>query len=290
MASEMLHRQQQIKNNYIVAKYIEKQLIFFILFSLLRTTIVIGQPINTRLGVRDSLQSLILKENRKFITHRPQGYDTSRNTYTVLYLLDGSEERLQFFSSMMKSYFKENLVIVAIQNTNRDRDMMPLSVPSYPVAKPGADNFLLFIRDELIPEIENKNRTNGQRILCGQSLSAVFTLFAFLTEPQLFDSYIGNSVGWYADMDYFFSPLVDKAFQNPDTYKGKRIFLANSENDSYDPRKEILKSMDGFSKKVQDKLGSRLMYKYETYSKYGHVPYPAFYDAMKFSLTDNKGK
>ncbi|MBK5271286.1 MAG: hypothetical protein JJE22_09755, partial [Bacteroidia bacterium] len=157
-----------------MTKYIEKQLIFFILLTLLKTSVAVGQTINIRLGVRDSIQSSILKENRKFIIHLPQGYDTSRNTYTVLYLLDGSEERLQFFSSMMKFYFKEKLIIVAILNTDRDRDMMPLNAPSYPVTKPGADNFLSFIRTELIPEIENNNRTNGQRILCGQSLSAVF--------------------------------------------------------------------------------------------------------------------
>jgi hypothetical protein len=82
---------------------------------------------------------------------------------------------------------------------------------------------------------------------------------------------------------------VDKAFQNPDAYRDKRVFFANSENDSY-PRKEILRSMDEFSKKVNEKLGNRLIYKYETYSKYGHVPYPAFYDALKFILTDNKRK
>ena len=244
-----------------MTKYIEKQLVFFILLTLLKTTVAVGQTINIRLGVRDSIQSSILKENRKFIIHLPQGYDTSRNTYAVLYLLDGSEERPQFFSSMMKFYFKEKLIIIAILNTDRDRDMMPLNAPSYPVKKPGADNFLSFIRTELIPEIENKNRTNGQRILCGQSLSAVFTLYVLLTQPQLFDSYIANSVGWYADMDYFFSPLVDKAFQSPARYNGRKFFLANSENDSYDPGKEILKSMDGFSKKVQEKLGNGLMYK-----------------------------
>lgn len=273
-----------------MTKYFVKQLIFFILFSLFNTSIVIGQTITIKLGVKDSIQSTILKENRKFIIHFPQGYDTTKNTYTVLYLLDGSEEWLLFFSSMMKVYFKEKLIIVAIQNTDRDRDMMPLSVPSYPVSKPGADNFLSFIRTELIPKIENNNRTNGQRILCGQSLSAVFTLYVLLTQPQLFNSYIANSVGWYADMDYFFSPLVNKAFQSPAIYNGKKIFMANSENDRYDPRKEILKLMDEFSRKVHEKLGSRLMYKYETYNKYGHAPYPAFYDAMKFILTDNKGK
>ena len=89
-----------------------------------------------------------------------------------------------------------------------------------------------------LPKIENNNRTNGQRILFGQSLSAVFTLYVLLTQPELFNSYIANSVAWYADMDYFFSPLVDKAFQSPARYNGKKIFMANSENDSYDPEKK----------------------------------------------------
>jgi hypothetical protein len=48
--------------------------------------------------------------------------------------------------------------------------------------------------------------------------------------------------------------------------------------------------MDAFSNKVHEQLGNRLMYKYETYGKYGHVPYPAFFDAMKFILIDSKGK
>ena len=270
--------------------YLIKRFIILTLIGFLTNSAIFGQQLNIKVGERDSIPSSILKENRKFIIHLPQGYDTSQTKYTVLYLLDGSEARLLFYFSMMNFYFKDPLIIVAIENTDRDRDMMPLSVPSYPVARPGADDFLSFIRTELIPKIENNNRTNGQRILCGQSLSAVFTLYALLTQPQLFNSYIANSVGWYADMDYFFSPLVDKAFQNPDKYKDKRIFFANSENDGYDPKKEILRSMDGFSKSIQDRLGSSVIYKYETYNKYGHVPYPAFYDAMKFILTDNKGK
>ena len=269
--------------------HLVKRFIILNLVAFLTNSPIFGQQINIKVGDRDSIQSAILKENRQFIIHLPQGYDTSQTEYTVVYLLDGSEARLLSCFSMMNFYFKEPLIIVAIENTNRDRDMMPLNVPSYPVAKPGADNFLSFIRTELIPKIENNNRTNGHRILCGQSLSAVFTLYALLTQPQLFDSYIANSVGWYDDMDSFFSPLVNTAFQSPGKYYGKKIFMSNSEVDSYDHKKEILKSMDGFSKKVKDRLGSGVIYKYETYTKYGHVPYPAFYDAMKFILTDNKG-
>ena len=273
-----------------MSMYLVKRFIILNLIGLLINSAISGQQINIKVGERDSIKSSILKENRKFIIHLPQGYDTAQTRYTVLYLLDGSEARLLFYFSMMNFYFKDPLIIVAIENTDRDRDMMPLSVPSYPVARPGANDFLSFIRTELIPKIENNNRSNGRRILCGQSLSAVFTLYALLTQPQLFDSYIANSVGWYADMDYFFSPLVNKAFQSPGKYYGKKIFMSNSEIDSYDPKKEILKSMDGFSKKVQDILGSGVIYKYETYNKYGHVPYPAFYDALKFILIDNKGK
>jgi hypothetical protein len=87
-------------------------------------------------------------------------------------------------------------------------------------------------------------------------------------------------------MEYFFLPLVDKEFQNAEKYSGKRIFFANSENENV----EILKSMEIFSKKIADKLGRQVDYRYETYSKFGHVPYPAYYDAMKFIFDAGKNR
>jgi hypothetical protein len=243
---------------------------------------VFGQQVSINIGVRDSIWSTILKETRKFIIHLPNEYDTSKRTYPVLYLLDGTEKWLQFNITLMNYYFREDMIIVAIENTNRDRDMMPVSTHTYPVTNPGADNFLLFIGNELFPVAEKGLRTNGQRILSGKSLSGLFTLYALLNQPKLFDIYIANSVGWFADMDSFFSPLVDKAFQDAAKYSGKKIFFANSENDSFDPKKEIIRSMEAFSKRVSDLLGKQVNYRYETYTRFGHVPYPAWYDAMKF--------
>ena len=260
----------------------KKVIITFFCFFLLVTGRLFGQQIKINIGTRDSIQSTVLKENRKFIIHLPKEYDTSKKSYPVLYLLDGSEKWLLFNISLMSYYFNEDMIIVSIENTDRDRDMMPISAPSYPVTNPRADDFLSFISDELIPLTEKGLRTNKQRLLSGKSLSGVFTLYALLKQPQLFDIYIANSVGWFADVEYFFLPLVDKAFQHSENYDGKRIFFANSENDSYDPKKEVLKSMETFSKKVADKLGNHVNYKYEIYSKFGHVPYPAYYDAMKF--------
>ena len=260
--------------------------IISIVFSLLKTGIVYGQDINAKLGFADSIQSSILKENRKIIIRLPDDYDTSKKTYPVLYLLDGnSNSLLETVSTMNKLDLDENIpkmIVIAIGNTDRDRDMMPLSTKHYPVRVAGAEQFLSFIGDELIPQIEKKYRSNQQRILCGKSLSGLFTLYALLTKPQLFGSYIGRSAGWLGDMNDYFTRLTDKAFQQPDLYKGKKIFMSNSLIDSYDKDHIVHKQMLEFSGKIKAKLGDRVHYKYVTYNNYPHVPFPSLYDGLKY--------
>lgn len=261
-------------------------LIIFILFGLLKTGVIYGQDINIKLGFTDSIQSAILKENRQIIIHLPDDYDTSKKMYPVFYLLDGSGSSvLEAVSAMNKlrgDKFIPEMIVVAIINNDRDRDMMPLSTKQYTVPVAGAEQFLSFIGDELIPHIEKKYRTNQQRILCGKSLSGLFTLYALLTKPQLFENYIGRSAGWLGDMNDYFTTLTDKAFQQPGQYKGKKIFMSNSLIDSYDKDHVIHKQMLEFSEKVKAKLGNRVQYKYVTYENYPHVPFPSLYDGLKY--------
>jgi hypothetical protein len=39
-----------------------------------------------------------------------------------------------------------------------------------------------------------------------------------------------------------------------------------------------------FSDMLTTKLGNKVKYKYVTYDNYGHVPYPSFYDGLKYVL------
>jgi len=264
-----------------------------ILLGSLMTGIVFSQDINVKLGFADSIQSPILKEIRKIIIRLPDDYDTSKKMYPVLYLLDGtSNSVLETVSAMNKLGSDENIpkmIVVAIGNTDRDRDMMPLSTQQYTVPVAGAEQFLSFIGDELIPQIDKKYRTNQQRILCGKSLSGLFTLYALLTRPQLFESYIGRSAGWLGDMNGYFTRLTDKALQQPDQYNGKKIFMSNSLIDDNDKDHVIHKQMLTFSEKVKAKLGDRVQYKYVTYNNYPHVPFPSLYDGLKYIFkTDTK--
>jgi hypothetical protein len=108
-----------------------------------------------------------------------------------------------------------------------------------------------------------------------------------LKKPELFDNYIGNSAGWYEDMNSYFGALIDKSFKNKDQFNGKTLFVANSIADPFDPKKEVHNAMLEFSKKVKSELGERLSFKYVTYDNYGHVPFPSFYDGLNFVL-ENK--
>ncbi|TXE14733.1 alpha/beta hydrolase [Algoriphagus aquimarinus] len=244
---------------------------------------VYSQEVNVKIGIRDSIQSVILHENRPFVVSLPHDYESSNQSYPVLYVLDGNETAL-LQAILVTRILGVEMILVAIPNTDRDRDMMPLSTPTYEVKSPGAEKFLSFIGAELIPHIEKNYRSNGERTLRGTSLSGLFVMYAFLEKPELFDNYIGKSAGWYADMQTYFDALIDKAFKNKELFNGKRVFIANSLNDSYDPNKEVHNAMLQFTKKVKTDLGDRLSFEYKTYEEYGHVPYPSFYDGLKYIL------
>jgi predicted alpha/beta superfamily hydrolase len=262
-------------------------ILLFVFIGLIKPTMGYSQDVTIKIGIKDSLQSKNLNENRQLIINLPRDYDTSNNTYPVLYVLDGNESGL--LDAIEATHeLGAVFIIVAIPNTDRDRDMMPLSTPTYEVENPGAENFLSFIGNELIPHIEKNYRSNGKRTIRGRSLSGLFVMYAFLGKPELFDNYIGNSAGWYADMNYYFGALTDKSFKDKDQFNGKTLFIANSLADRFDPKKEVHNAMLEFSRKVKSELGERVSFKYETYDNYGHVPFPSFYDGLKFILENNE--
>jgi predicted alpha/beta superfamily hydrolase len=245
-----------------------------------------AQDVTVRLAVVDTLRSERLAETRRLLVHLPDGYDGTTAPYPVIYLLDGTPvsllEAVAAMNKLRSDRFAPDVIIVAIENVDRDRDMMPLSTAQYPVAAPGADRFLGFIANELIPHVDRTYRTTEQRILVGRSLSGLFTAHALLTRPELFDGYIGRSAGWLGDMNEFFSASIDQAFQQPDRYQGTSIFMSMSLMDSFDPDQTIHRQMVDFSDRLRARLGERVRYTYVTYATHPHVPYPSLYDGLRF--------
>jgi predicted alpha/beta superfamily hydrolase len=252
-----------------------------------------AQEVTARLGAARTIKSAILNEDRKVVVHLPATYDASGKSYPVLYLLDGTDafllEMIAITNRLRNDGNAPEMIIVAIQNRNRDRDMMPVVAKDYP-GPPRAEAFLAFLEKELVPDIEKTYRTAQPRILQGKSLSGLFTVYALLAKPTVFDAYVACSAGWFAENNQSFLAMGNRAFQNVESFANRRVFMANSLRDQYDPDQTIHRQMVEFSKLVKDKLRDAISYRYETYQDYPHVPFPCLYDGLRFVTAEQAKK
>ncbi len=247
-----------------------------------------GQELTVNVGQKETIKSKILNEDREILVHLPENYyNNPDKTYPVLYRLDGSlillSETVVIVNRLTYSYeITPEMIIVAIKNTERDKDMWPVNTKYYPEPLvPGAANFLGFIREELLPYIEDSYRTTGERIICGQSLSSVFVLNTFLQQPGLFDSYIAIS-GAFPGCETFFKELTESSLLQKDKFSGRKLFITNGMDDPLDPNGEMHRQMVDFTNLLNRELGDKISLKYVPYENEGHVPFSSLYDALRF--------
>ena len=250
---------------------------------------VFAQDVTVKLGVARTVHSTLLDEDRRVLVHLPASYDTSGRSYPVLYLLDGTPafllEMIGVTNRLRSDRNAPEMIIVAIENVDRNRDMMPVVAKDLP-GPPRAEAFLGFLEQELVPEIDKAYRTAQPRILQGKSLSGLFTIYALLARPAAFDAYVACSAGWFAENNEYFLAMSTRAFATVEAFAHRRVFMANSLRDRYDPGQTIHRQMVEFSRLLEEKLGKAISYKYETYEDYPHVPFPCLYDGLRFVTAD----
>ena len=252
---------------------------YFILI-ILGSTLASGQEI--QIGFQDSIRSEVLNETRTLYIRLPENYSASDKVYPVLYRLDGS---INLFTETVGAvrrlaYMEEvvpDMIVVMIGNTDRNRDMMPAR-SSFLNSEPGGENFKLFLENELIPHIESSYRTSGDRILCGQSLSAIFTLYCLLSSPDAFNSYIACSAGFLDIGDYFIH-LTEEMLKTRHA-QIRKLFLTHGDMDFLDPNGAVKEQLQYFIGLIS--RDENLVCKLHIYEEEGHVPYPSLYHGLKF--------
>lgn len=247
---------------------------------ILTTNTIFSQEI--KVGFKDSVESTILNENRKIIVKLPRDYKNSNKSYPVIYRLDGDIDLyLETVGVINRLVYAEELmsetIVVMIENTKRNRDMMPTNT-SFFKSEPGAENFKEFIENELIPYINKTYRTTNEKVLCGQSLSAIFTLYYFLTSPDSFDSFIACS-GGFPDCEDYFINLTNDLLETKQN-KTKKIFLTHGQNDFLDPDGVIKEQLINFSELI--KQDENIVCKLKIYEDEGHVPFQSLYHGLRF--------
>ncbi len=229
-----------------------------------------------------SINSTILGEERVISIYLPNNYDAASQQYPVLYLLDG---RTHFQHAIAATTFLSNsrltpqMIVVSIHNVDRNRDFSPVHTERIPTSG-GAEKFLQFLSDELIPFISEKYRASDFSILLGHSFGGTFTAYSLLTAPDLFDAYI--SVSPY--LQYADNYMVN---ESKDLLKSKydhQIYFYMTVGNEPD----FFKPLEEFSTTVHEKAEETVALKYVKMESEDHnsVPYISLFQGLRFIFSD----
>ncbi len=146
------------------------------------------------------IHSDIVNQDYDLYINLPANYSDTSKGYPVVYLLDAQWDFSLVSAIYGEQYydgFLPGLIIVGITwggdnpnyDTLRARDFTPIHLK--PLDNFGnAPKFLEFIKNELVPFIDSKYRTDkNDRTLMGSSLGGLFTLYTLFNETNLFERY-----------------------------------------------------------------------------------------------------
>jgi predicted alpha/beta superfamily hydrolase len=182
-------------------------------------------------GKLDSLHSEILQQERLVEVFLPKAWhEGSDEKYDVLYVLDGGNWNTGLINQVQQFLEGQGnippTIVVSVMGIDRNHDLTPTSISSWKNSG-GADKFIGFFKDELIPFINKKYPSNGDNTLWGHSLGGLYTIYSWLSEPTLFKSYIAVDPSVWWDSLYVLKKASQKlpSFSNMNT----TIFVSGRE-------------------------------------------------------------
>jgi predicted alpha/beta superfamily hydrolase len=227
------------------------------------------------------INSRFLDEIRTVGISLPDNYNLSKDSYPVLYLLDG-RAHFQHANGAVTFLSRRGVIpeviIVSIHNIDRTRDFSPVHDDRLPTSG-GAEAFLDFIEKELKKEIESDLRASGYSILMGHSFGGTLAAHALNTRPDLFDAFI--SVSPY--LHYSNSHVIGEADKMLKPYKkGKSIYMTVGDEPHYfDP-------MDTYTAMIKAKTEGTVNFRVERMlsENHGTIPYISLYKGLRFLFSD----
>jgi uncharacterized protein len=252
------------------------------------------------IGKRDLIYSKILKEKRQVWIHVPGGAGSiffSKQRYPVLYLLDGDAHfvsvvgLVQQLSETNGNTLCPNMIVVAIPNTDRQRDLTPTHNGNN--SSGGGEAFASFIEQELIPYVDSLFPTAPYRLFIGHSLGGLTVMNTLIHHPQMFNAYLAIDPSmWWDDQKLLkaSAPILAAG-----KFNGKTLFLgvANTMSQGMDTaivRKDTSKNsvhirsilLLADALKKANGNGLRWDYKYYNEDSHGSVPLISEYDGLRF--------
>ena len=242
-----------------------------------------------------TIHSKVLNEDRKVYVHCPKSDSADSNKrFSVLYLMDG-DNHFELLTQYVDYLSRPDvlaipeIIVVGITNTKRTRHLTPTSSILNYLGKPdsssyelsgGNENFLQFIKTELVPLIYKNYKTEPYKIFAGHSFGGVSAINCMLTHPDMFDAYIAVSPSLWWDNEYLLK-MTDAKLKYGSVFN-KKLFCSDGNEGGANSffHKHLLKLDSTIAKK---KL-KRIDYMYKHYPTETHMtgPVVAYFDALRF--------
>jgi len=178
-----------------------------------------------------------VKDDFRIDIYLPKSYTQTKKDYPVLFLMDtniyfpivSAAARIMHFGDQI-----EEMIIVGVGYPDEDkhmylrnRDYCPTKY-NMPEIAGEADNFIEFLKHELMPFVENSYRADiNNSTLAGDSLSGLFAIYVLLTQPNLFSKYIAGSPSLYWDENLIFG--IEQKYADTHTDLAAKVFISAGE-------------------------------------------------------------
>jgi predicted alpha/beta superfamily hydrolase/TolA-binding protein len=250
-----------MKNYRIIFVYIFLSIMFF--YSGQKLCFAQKDGDDVVIGKYSVIHSQVLDEDRLLLIHLPREYGDTQLSYPVLYLLYGQQINEYFAEAAI---ITEKLgepgeippvIVIGVANTNRYRDLLPVKIRGRSDSG-GADNFLRFFEEELIPYVDKNYRTKNFRILAGPQAGAVFGLYSLITKPGLFHAILSENPFMNPENSEFLYPRAELFFKNTESLKNF-LYIKCEKNE----RPQDLEYAEKFSKLLESEKPDGFRYKVE---------------------------
>jgi len=172
------------------------------------------------------------------------------------------------------------MIVASVRNYASD-DLIPERIEGHPDS-PGADRFLAFFSEELIPYLDSDYRTEPFRIFYSGSFGGAFGVYAMLSRPDVFNACLAATPAIdYEGGSTLISNRVDSWLEN-DAYDGRFLYMGAED----DP--PLLAALEPFVDRLRRSNPAGLKWEYHEFpdEDHGSLPNRVIYHGLRFVFSD----
>ncbi len=211
----------------------------------------------------------------------PAGYSEESDRYPVLVTC---QSHFLHASGIAADLALKNgapeLIVASVRNYSSG-DFIPEKIEGHSDSG-GADSFIAFFRDELLPGLDTRFRTRSFRIFYSGSFGGGFAVYMYLSEPSVFNAYISATpaIDYEGSSSFIMKNVHDYLARNE--YRGRSLYMG-VENE---PR--LMPLLDKFVAilKEAELEGSKWEYHPFLDEDHGSIANKVIYHGLKFVFSD----